>query len=249
MTRIKRPKLLSADQTSRQIIRSARKAFLNTIANPGDQAFAGWPSTSMVTVVAAWDGSPVLMLSDIAYHAQNIKADARCALMFDGTEDFANPQEGPRVSVVGKLKKTNDKKLHERFLQRHPRARMYAGFGDFNFYKMDVEKFHFVGGFARAIWVNKRKALLQKKDWAEIAESEQGIIEHMNADHTEALRLYGANLIGKRGKHWQMIGIDPEGFDLKCGTKIHRLNFDTSNTTSGKYRETLINLVSQARKA
>lgn len=248
MTEKKRQKPLSADQTSRRIIRSARKAFLNTIANPGDQALAGWPSTSMVTVATAWDGAPVLMLSDIAYHAQNIQADARCALLFDGTAGYANPQEGPRVSIVGKLKKTTDKKLQARFLKRHPRARLYAGFGDFNFYKMNVEKFHFVGGFARAVWVPKRKALLAKSDWAEIAESESGIIDHMNADHAETLRLYGRHLLAKRGTHWQMIGADPEGCDLKCGQNIHRLNFEKINTTSGKYRETLVNLAALARK-
>ncbi|MBT5939467.1 MAG: DUF2470 domain-containing protein [Rhodospirillaceae bacterium] len=245
----KRPKILSADQTSRHIVRSARKAFLNTLANPNDAALAGWPSTSMVTAVTHWDGSPVLMLSDIAYHAQNIQADNRSALMFDGTAGLANPQEGPRVSVVGRLKKTNDKKLHARFLNRHPGARLYAGFGDFNFYKMTVEKFHFVGGFARAVWINKRKALLAKSDWSEIADNEQGIIYHMNADHGDALRLYGTNLLGKRGKHWLMIGIDPEGCDLKCGQNIHRLNFDKLNTTSAEIRKTLVDLVAQAKKS
>ncbi len=242
-------KNLSAVQTSRQIIRSAEKAFLNTLANPADASFAGWPSSSMITSVAAWDCSPVLMLSDIAYHAQNIQADARCAILFDGTAGYARPQEGPRVSVVGRLKKTKDKKLHERFLKRHPGARLYAGFADFNFYKMNVEKFHFVGGFARAQWLNKRKALLAKTDWAEIAESEPGIIEHMNADHADALRLYGNKLLGKRGKHWRLIGIDPEGCDLVCGENIHRLNFDAKCTSAAEYRKKLVALVAEARKA
>jgi hypothetical protein len=244
----KRPKKLSADQTSRQIIRGARNAYLNTIANPDDSAFAGWPSTSMVTFAAHWDSSPVLMLSDIAYHAHNIQADDRAALMFDGTHGHARPQEGPRVSVVGRLKKTKDKKLHARFLNRHPGARLYAGFGDFNFYKMKVEKFHFVGGFARATWINRSKALLAKSDWSKIAESEPDIIDHMNADHSEALRLYGTKLLGKRGKHWHMIGVDPEGCDLKCGQTIHRLNFDKINTTSATIRKTLVNLVALARQ-
>ncbi len=239
----------AADLTSRQIIRSTKKAFLNTIANPDDSSFAGWPSTSLVTVVAAWDGSPVLMLSDIAYHAKNIQADERCALMFDGTQGYANPQEGPRVSVVGKLKKNNDKRLHARFLNRHPGARLYAGFGDFNFYKMNVEKFHFVGGFARAVWINKRKALLPKSDWSEIADGEQDIIDHMNTDHAEALRLYGTKLLRKRGKNWHMIGADPEGIDLICGQNTHRLNFNQITSTRDKYRKTLVNLASLARKA
>ena len=244
-----RAKKLFVIQTSRQIIRGARKAFLNTLTNPADVSFAGWPSSSMVTTVAAWDCSPVLMLSDIAYHAQNIQADSRCAILFDGTVGYTRPQEGPRVSVVGRLKKTNDKKLHARFLNRHPGARHYAGFGDFNFYKMSVEKFHFVGGFARAVWLNKRKALLAKADWTDIAKSEPGIIEHMNADHADALRLYGNKLLGKHGKHWRLIGIDPEGCDLICGENIHRLNFATKCTSAAAYRKRLVDLAAHARKA
>jgi|TARA_B100000315_G_scaffold259197_1_gene314167 hypothetical protein len=244
-----REKNLSAIQTSRQIIRSARKAYLNTLANPADNSFAGWPSSSMVTTVTAWDCSPVLMLSDIAYHAQNIQADARSAILFDGTAGYANPQEGPRVSVVGRLKKTHDKRLHARFLNRHPRASLYAGFGDFNFYKMSVEKFHFVGGFARAAWINKRKALLAKAEWADIADSEPDIIAHMNADHADALRLYGNKLLGKRGKHWRLIGIDPEGCDLVCGQNIHRLNFAANCTSASEVRKRLVELAAQARNS
>ena len=207
----------------------------------------GWPATSLVTVAAAWDVSPILMLSEIAHHTKNILNDSRASLLFDGTAGFANPQEGPRVSVVGRLQKTKDKGLHARFLAHHPRAAFYAGFGDFDFYKMKVERFHAVGGFARAQWIKKNQAVLAKKDWTEIAEHELGVLDHMNADHAETIALYGTNLLGKKGKRWTMIGCDPEGCDLRCGSKVHRLNFDAMVTDIGGIRRVLVDLASAAR--
>ncbi len=242
-------KKTAANVWARRLIRSANKAFLSTIGNPGESDTKGWPATSLVTVAAAWDGSPILMLSEIAHHTQNILSDSRASLLFDGSGGFANPQEGPRVSVVGRLQKTGDKGLHARFLAHHPRAAFYAGFGDFAFYKMKVERFHAVGGFARALWIKKNKAVLAKKDWAEIAEHELGVLEHMNSDHAEAIALYGTNLLGKKGKHWTMIGCDPEGCDLRCGTKVHRLIFDSMVTDIGGIRRVLVDLAGAARTA
>ncbi len=237
----------ATDVWARRLIRSCNKAVFSTLGNPEKSDIAGWPATSLVTVAAAWDGSPVLMLSELAHHTQNILSDSRASLLFDATTGYANPQEGPRVSVVGRLQKTKDKALHARFLAYHPRAALYAGFADFAFYKMKVERFHLVGGFARAFWIKKSKAVLAKKDWAEIAEHEQGVLDHMNADHADALALYGTKLLGKKGKYWTMIGCDPEGCDLRCGNQIHRLNFDAMATDIGGIRRVLVDLVAVAR--
>lgn len=234
----------SVSVVSRSLIRSARKAYLNSLnhKDDNDPALTGWPSASMVTVAAHWDSSPILMLSDIAHHAKNIAADNRVALLFDSAVGAPNPQEDPRVSVVGRLVKTDDSRLHQRYIARHPRAALYAGFADFNFYVLKVEKFHFVGGFARATWINKSKALLAKKQWADLADREQDILNHMNADHGDALRHYGGKLLGKRGKSWAMTGLDPEGCDLKCGAGFHRLNFKEMVNDSESCRKTLVEL-------
>ena len=233
-----------AAAVSRFLMRSSRKAFLNTLSQGEVDGLDGWPSASLVTVATHWDAGPILMLSDIAQHAKNIQADNRIALLFDGTTGFANPQEGPRVSVVGRLVKTADERLHRRFIAGHPRAALYAGFADFNFYVLKVEKIHFVGGFARAVWLSKRKALLAKAQWSQLADREQAILDHMNNDHSDALRHYGTNLLGKKGKYWSMTGIDPEGCDLKCGESYHRLNFKQLATDAKSSRKILADLAS-----
>ncbi len=232
---------------ARQIVRGAIKATLATIGNPDEKPVAGWPAASMVTVATAMDGSPILMLSTLSHHTQNLLADSRATLFYDATAGYKNPQQGPRVGVMGRIKPTKAKDLQRRFLAKHPRAALYAGFGDFRFYKMTVEKYHFVGGFARALWINKAKTTLPKAAWVDLAEAEEGIIDHMNADHAEALMLYGTKLLGKRGKHWEMVSVDPEGMDLRCGDNVHRLVFDEPVTDANACRKALVSLVSRAR--
>ena len=233
--------------SARQLVRNAYKAVLCTNFPPGNDA-KGWPLGSLVTIASAWDGSPILMLSNLSQHTQNINQDSRSSLVIDGTEGFLNPQEGPRVSIIGRTRPITDKGFRRRFLSRHPSASLYASFGDFQCYKMEIEKYHYVGGFAQALWIEKQKAVLPRKDWVNIAEAEEGILEHMNLDHPEALRLYGTKLLCKRGKHWNMIALDPEGFDLRCGNSVHRVNFPSLVKNENDCRKALIQIVAKARK-
>ena len=233
--------------TARQLSRNAYKAVLCTNMPPGKDA-QGWPLGSLVTIASAWDGSPILMLSNLSQHTQNITRDERSSLVIDGTEGFLNPQEGPRVGIIGRTRPIKDKRFRRRFLSRHPGAALYASFGDFQCYKMEIEKYHYVGGFAQALWIEKQKAVLPRKDWVNIAEAEEDILEHMNSAHPDALRLYGTKLLGKRGKHWNMIALDPEGFDLRCGNSVHRVNFISLVKNPDDCRKALIQIVAKARK-
>jgi putative heme iron utilization protein len=40
--------------------------------------------------------------------------------------------------------------VRRRFLARHPKSELYAGFGDFSFWRLDAVSAHLNGGFARA---------------------------------------------------------------------------------------------------
>ena len=237
---------LVADE-ARRLVRIGRKGVLATNGSDQDEYVPGWPGSSLVTFSTAWDGSPLFLLSILSHHTQNALRDSRVSLLVDGTDGYVNSQQGPRVSVFGHLKPENDTRLHRRFLAKHARARLYAGFGDFQFYKLTVEKIHYVGGFARSLWISKKNAVLPKSAWQNIAVSEECILSHMNAEHQEAMRLYGTKLLKKRGRHWSLIGVDPEGLDLLCGETVHRLPFDSSVTDADQCRRMLIRLAKQAR--
>ena len=229
-------------RTVRDLLRARDRASLATIL-PGEAA--GWPYASLILVAVDHDLSPVLLLSDMAEHTKAIKADGRVSLLFDGTGGLDQPLTGPRATVLGRAERTADERLKARFLARHPDAALYAGFKDFGFYRVAVDRAHLVGGFGKIRWIDV--AELAPPQAEGLAEAEAGIVEHMNADHADAVQLYAAKLIGLAGDGWKMTGIDPEGLDLRQGGEVARLAFDAPLQAAGEARKVLVGLVAKAR--
>jgi hypothetical protein len=229
----------------RDLIRRCDRAALAT-ALPGDGA--SWPYASLVLVAVDHDLSPLLLMSDLAEHSKAIATDSRVSLLFDGTAGLAQPLTGPRVTLMGRASKTKDERLRQRFLRHHPDAALYAGFGDFNLYRVALERTHLVGGFGKIRWIAPDE-LLAVPPLAELGESEEGIVAHMNGDHAEAVQLYAARLLGLPGAGWTMTGIDAEGIDLRRAGEVARLPFEAPMTAAAEARAVLVSLVAKARSA
>ena len=140
-------KPFEAAKTARTLIDAARTASLATLQS-GD----GAPFASLVAVAADTDGVPVLLLSELAVHTQNVEADPRVALLFTekGLETSQNdPLVSARVTLTGRLVADNSADTRECFLIRHPDAQMYVNFNDFAFYRLEVAAAHLVAGFGR----------------------------------------------------------------------------------------------------
>ena len=229
-------------RTVRTLLRELDRASLATIL-PAEPA--GWPYASLILVAVDHDLSPILLLSDMAEHTKAIKADGRVSLLFDGTGGLDQPLTGPRATVLGRAERIADERLKARFLARHPDAALYAGFKDFGFYRLTVDRAHLVGGFGKIRWIEAAELVPPQAEG--LAEAEAAIVEHMNADHADALQLYAAKLIGRAGDGWTMTGIDPEGIDLRRGGEVARLAFDEPLRAAGEARKALVALVGKAR--
>jgi putative heme iron utilization protein len=229
----------------RDLIRRRDRAALATVL-PGDGS--AWPYASLVLVAVDHDLSPILLMSDLAEHSKAIAVDPRVALLFDGTAGLAQPLTGPRVTLMGRAAKTNDERLRRRFLRHHPDAALYAGFADFNVYKVSLERTHLVGGFGKIRWIEPAE-LLAVPALGELAESEEGIVAHMNQDHADAVQLYASKLLGLPGTGWTMTGIDAEGIDLRLAGEVARLPFEAPMTAAAEARPVLVSLVAKARSA
>lgn len=118
---------------------------------------SGWPFASLVLSALDADGTPLLLISDLAEHAKNIAAEPRVSLLFDGTAGLADPLTGPRVTVLGEAKRSEEPQALRRFLARHPSAELYAGFKDFHLYRVEVARAHLVAGFGRIHWIEARE--------------------------------------------------------------------------------------------
>jgi hypothetical protein len=134
-------------EKARNLLRQATRASLATLDA------GGAPYASLVLVASDEDAAPILLLSDLAEHAKNLKRDARAALLIDGTAGLADALSGPRVTLMGTLSRGEAARLKPRFLARHPHAAAYAGFGDFACYRMEVARAHLVEGFGRIDWI------------------------------------------------------------------------------------------------
>ena len=231
----------------RRLIRAARSAALATASSGATDTGKSWPYASLVTVACETDASPILLLSRLSDHTRNLDEDGRASLLFEAASRRSNPQTGPRVTVMGRIEPTTDERLARRFLARHPDATQYAGFADFGFYRMKVERAHYVGGFAQAVWIKGQSLLSEATAAATLAALEDGVVEHMNDDHAQAIDLYANVLLGRRGTGWKMVGIDAEGADLRRGALFARLEFENPVEDSESCRRALVALATKAR--
>jgi putative heme iron utilization protein len=206
------------------------------------------PFASLVTVATTPAGEPILLLSKLAVHTQNIGRDPRVSLLMVGPGgEGGDPLAGARVTLTGKAERDDNPAVRRRFLARHEEAAQYAGFGDFAFYRMVVEAGHLVAGFGRIVDLRRSEILLDDRAAADLVATEESAIEHMNNDHAEALSLYATRLLGMPEGEWRMTGVDPAGVDLRAGAMRARLDFPELVTGGEALRQVLADLADEAR--
>ncbi|HEY3222279.1 MAG TPA: DUF2470 domain-containing protein [Pseudolabrys sp.] len=225
---------------AKKLLREARSGALATLL-----LGSGDPYCSLVNVGTSVDGAPLFLLSSLALHTKNIMADPRVSLMLDERKE-GDPLEGARVMLMGNCAKT-DSSAAQPYLRRHPEAEMFANFGDFSFYRMEISRAHLVAGFGRIVDVRSQDLLADISDAKALIESETDAITHMNADHADACRLYATKLLGGSDGDWRCVGIDPEGLELQQGRTALRLPFPRRVTAPGQLRAILKQLAEQAQ--
>ena len=227
-------------RTIRRLMREQPRVALGTL-----EAQGGAPYVSLAMVALDHAGRPLLLLSDLADHTRNFKADPRVSLLFDDTAGLESPLTGARASVQGRIAVSTDEGDRRRYVARHPDARLYAGFADFRLYRVEVQRAHLVAGFGRISWVDAA-AILSSPPEA-LVDREADIVGHMNEDHADAIQLYAEHLLGRTGGGWRMTGVDAEGADFRRVGEIARLWFDKPVQDAESCRVELVRLVKRAR--
>ncbi|HZP78399.1 MAG TPA: DUF2470 domain-containing protein [Pseudolabrys sp.] len=226
---------------AKKLLREARSGALATlIPSSGD------PYCSLVNVATAADGAPILLISRLAVHTKNILADARVSLMLDERKD-GDPLEGARVMLMGSAAASSDAELRRRYLARQPEAEMFAGFADFAFYRVEIKRAHLVAGFGRIVDLGPADILTSVQEAEPLLDAEAEIIDHINKDHADAVRLYATKLLGAADGPWRCVGCDPEGLELQLGRMALRLPFPQRVASPGVLRQVLKQMAEQAR--
>lgn len=224
---------------ARRFTRSQHSGVLSTISRRVD----GFPFGSVAPFILDHAGRPVILISTLAEHTKNIDADPRVSLIVQPYSP--DMQVTGRVTVLGRAEKLADKsELGSRYLRFHPQAADYFAMHDFSFYRIEPVRVRWIGGFGRIHWVEREDYLLPPSP---LAEQEDGILAHMNADHVDNLRAYCRHTHGVDPFSAEMIGIDPDGFDVRTDTRVLRFDFDAPVTDALRAREALVALAQVTR--
>jgi putative heme iron utilization protein len=229
---------------AKSLLRRCRQGALATL-----MADSGDPYCSLANLASDTDGSPILLISQLAVHTRNILADARVSLMLDERAP-GDPLEGARIMLSGhaaQARADDVDRLRRRYLNVHPSADAYAGFADFSFFLIRPTGTHLVAGFGRIVDLSPAQFLTDVSDAAALRDAEQSAVEHMNEDHADALSLYATRLLGAGPAAWRCSGCDPEGLDMMADGLSLRLQFPERVTSSGELRKMLVRLVAEAR--
>jgi putative heme iron utilization protein len=227
--------------TARKLLREGRSGALATL-----MPATGDPYCSLVNVATLADGSPLLLISRLAVHTKNILADPRVSLMLDERKE-GDPLQDARVMLNGRARLTDDPEARRRYLDRQPEAELFAGFGDFGFYAIDITGIHLVAGFGRIVDLAPSDVLLDLAGAEALIAAEPEVVSHMNADHALSVRLYATKLLGAPDGDWRCVGCDPEGLDLQNGRTALRLPFPQRIDGPGVLRQVLRQLADRAR--
>src|ERR1700709_638083 len=196
----------NASSLTRSLLRRSRQGALATL-----MAGSGDPYCSLVNVASHADGSPILLISRLVLHTKNILADDRVSLMLD-ERAAGDPLEGSRIMLAGRAEEASGEAiatLRRRYLNAHPSAEVFVNFKDFSFFRIRPSGAHLVAGFGRIIDLTPEQFLTDISDAGALVEAEPGAIEHMNADHREAMNLYATCLLGAPSANWGCTGCDP----------------------------------------
>ena len=236
----------NARSTAKNLLRTVRAGALATIDRN-----TGHPFGSLVNIATDSDGSPLILISRLSSHTANLEADNRASVLL-ASAGKGDPLAHPRLTVLGRFFQvardtSEEAQLRRRFLTRHPKAELYAGFADFALWRMTMESAHLNAGFARAADLAAADLATEVDDARELLAAETSAIEHLNEDHADAVALYATKLLGAEARAWRVTGIDPDGLDFACGDAVLRLEFAQRVITARQLREVLADLAKQAR--
>lgn len=235
------PPDFDARTLARTLLRTVRSGALATLDRE-----TGAPFSSLVSVATDVDGAPLFLVSALSGHTANLDAHPRASLLL-AAAGRGDPLAHPRLTVGGRVAVSADPRVRRRFLARHPKAELYADFGDFTFRRLGIESVHLNGGFARAAALGAAELLADLDGADALLDAEEDALAHMNADHADAVRLYATRLGGAPDAAWLATGLDPDGIDLTAGDLTARAWFPERVEGPGPLRRVLAAMAASAR--
>ena len=138
-----------ARELARKLIDGAKFASIGVL-----EPLSGMPMVSRIGVATDEDGDLVFLASELSNHTKALSSDPRASIMV-GEPGKGDPLAHPRITLIGEIEivdrnSAQQASLRERYLQHHPKARLYVDFLDFHFFRMNLQRANLYGGFGKA---------------------------------------------------------------------------------------------------
>ncbi|MDE2290774.1 MAG: DUF2470 domain-containing protein [Elusimicrobia bacterium] len=213
---------------------------------------AGYPFGSTMPYALDDAGRPVVLISRMAMHTQNLSGNPKASLFITPPEAAADPLGSARLTLVGTAAAVEGTELpgaRALYLAAHENAKYYVDFKDFSFWRLAVEELYFVGGFGVMGWVTAADYAAARPD--PLAADAAAILEHMNADHARALLDIARKEKGIEASEARMTAVDRLGFHVRLKTPERvqsvRIGFAKEARTPQECRERLVAMAKAAR--
>lgn len=215
----------------------------------------GFPFASLMPFALDTEGHPLILVSGLAVHTQNLKKDDRASLLVREPQSEDRDALGlARVTLMGRTPEVPDGAVEEargRYLSAHPNARYWVDYPDFSFRRMEVEEVYYVGGFGVMGWVSAEEFAAAEPD--PLLGAAPGILDHMNTDHVDAMILLARHKGVEQVEDARMTSVDRLGYQLRIqtadGTQGLRIAFPQEVRSATAVREALVAQVRRARGA
>jgi putative heme iron utilization protein len=213
----------------------------------------GFPFGSVMPYALDQRGRPILLISTMAMHTQNLQVDPRASLLVTRADAEGDPLGASRVTLLGNVRPVEQSEVsavRKLYLACYENSKRWVDYEDFSFYRMDVVAVYYVGGFGIMGWISASDYEQAHPD--PLADAAAEILQHMNADHKDALILLAREFAGIDALEVAMTSVDRLGFHLRLktedGVRGARLAFLREVNTPAETRNVLIEMVQRARQ-
>jgi len=213
----------------------------------------GFPFGSVMPYALDELGRPIFLISTMAMHTQNLQSDPRASLLVTQADGNGDPLGASRVTLLGNVRPVEQSEVaavRKLYLASYPNSKYWVDYQDFSFHRIEVVEVYYVGGFGVMGWVTASDYNRAQPD--PLADAAAEIIQHMNADHKDALVLLARNFAGIDAQEAEMTSVDRLGFHLRLktedGVRGTRIAFLREVSNPAETRKVLIEMVKQAQR-
>jgi heme iron utilization protein len=237
----------SAAEEARTIAASTNAGTLASLTADGDP----WASYVTYGLLA---GAPVLCVSNLAEHGRNLAGDPRASISIVAPDSGSDPLAGSRITLAGVAERPTGDELaaaRQAHLDAVAGARYYIDYSDFSLWVLRVRRVRWVGGYGRMDSTTGDAYAGAEPD--PISPHAQGAIDHLNADHADALADMARTLGGYPDTAAAVCtGADRYGLDLRVTTErgmaYTRVGYAAPISSYGELRAATVELTRRARQ-